>query len=100
MGTETVNKRLIISLLIFFVITISLVKDAEFTSTVVSTANFVKLDNVDPQATANANTESIIHKRNSVLIMASYRGGSTLAGEIFNRNEDVLYYFGNVVLNN
>ena len=33
-------------------------------------------------------------KKNAVLIMASYRGGSTLAGEFFNRNPDVLYYFG------
>ena len=35
-----------------------------------------------------------IGMRNAVLVMASYRGGSTLAGEIFNRNKDVLYYFG------
>ena len=35
-------------------------------------------------------------QKNAVLIMASYRGGSTLAGEFFNRNPDVLYYFGEV----
>ena len=32
--------------------------------------------------------------KSAVLIMASYRGGSTLAGEFFNRNPNVLYYFG------
>ena len=35
-----------------------------------------------------------LKQKNNVFIMASYRGGSTLAGEIFNRNSDVLYYFG------
>ena len=30
----------------------------------------------------------------SILVVASYRGGSTLAGEFFNRHDNVLYYFG------
>ena len=40
--------------------------------------------------------ETTKSQKNAVLIMASYRGGSTLAGEFFNRNPDVLYYFGEV----
>ena len=33
-------------------------------------------------------------KKKAILIMALYRGGSTLAGEFFNRNSDILYFFG------
>ena len=36
-------------------------------------------------------------KRKAILLMAGYRGGSTLTGELFNRNEDILYYFGKVL---
>ena len=42
-------------------------------------------------------TETKESKRKAILLMAGYRGGSTLTGELFNRNEDVLYYFGNVL---
>ena len=48
----------------------------------------------DPPATE---IKKLKQKKN-VFIMASYRGGSTLAGEIFNRNSDVLYYFGKLKL--
>jgi hypothetical protein len=32
--------------------------------------------------------------RKAILLQAGYRGGSTLTGEIFNRNSKVLYFFG------
>ena len=32
-------------------------------------------------------------KRNAFLLITLYRSGSTLAGEMFNRNPDFLYYF-------
>ena len=40
---------------------------------------------------------SINEKRKAFLLMAGYRGGSTLTGEMFNRNKNILYYFGNLV---
>ena len=33
-------------------------------------------------------------RRKAILLIAGYRGGSTLTGEVFNRNPNVLYYFG------
>ena len=32
-------------------------------------------------------------QRKAILILAGYRGGSTLTGEVFNRNPNVLYFF-------
>jgi len=32
-------------------------------------------------------------RRKAILLLAGYRGGSTLTGEVFNRNPNVLYYF-------
>ena len=40
------------------------------------------------------NNETHHQKRKAILLMAGYRGGSTLTGELFNRNDDMLYYFG------
>ena len=46
------------------------------------------------------NFESTAHKENTdkrkaILLMASYRSGSSLTGELFNQHNDVLYFFGN-----
>ena len=35
------------------------------------------------------------YKRRAILLLASYRSGSSLTGELFNKHEDVLYFFGN-----
>ena len=43
------------------------------------------------------NNETHHQKRKAILLMAGYRGGSTLTGELFNRNDDMLYYFGIVL---
>ena len=42
---------------------------------------------------------SLTEKRKAFLLMAGYRGGSTLTGEMFNRNKNILYFFGNWFLN-
>ena len=34
------------------------------------------------------------NKRTAILLLASYRSGSSLTGEIFNKHEEVLYFFG------
>ena len=46
----------------------------------------------------NRSNQTYHKKRKAILLVAGYRGGSTLAGELFNRNEDILYYFGIVLL--
>ena len=33
-------------------------------------------------------------KKNAILLLASYRSGSSLTGEIFNQHDEVLYFFG------
>ena len=103
MESDFLNKHrcLVLFLFIFFGAIILHVKEAGFTSTVEYTTNLVKVDNVERQESAtaaNVTTQRGNSERNSVLIMASYRGGSTLAGEIFNRHDDVLYYFGKEIL--
>ena len=35
-------------------------------------------------------------KRKAVLLMASYRSGSSLTGELFNQHDRILYFFGNL----
>ena len=34
------------------------------------------------------------NKRTAILLLASYRSGSSLTGEIFNKHDEVLYFFG------
>ena len=41
-------------------------------------------------------TDGESYKRKAILLLASYRSGSSLTGELFNQHEDVLYFFGNL----
>lgn len=34
------------------------------------------------------------NKRTAILLLASYRSGSSLTGEIFNQHDEVFYFFG------
>ena len=49
-----------------------------------------------PAGQSNNQTIQKSEKKKAVLLMAGYRGGSTLTGELFNRNSRALYYFGKV----
>ena len=41
-------------------------------------------------------TDGESNQRKAILLLASYRSGSSLTGELFNQHEDVLYFFGNL----
>ena len=48
---------------------------------------------------SNVIVSEIRDKRKAILLIASYRSGSSLTGELFNQHEDVLYFFGNSAYN-